>query len=160
MSLYYCTVPFNPCGVKATWKVYAGDHKIIISMKYWECDVHVNLFWFCQFFVLTLDMGGNKLSDLQRMYAFHYFLSMQDILSLLVLHEFSFTFRIMGENSLFNCDLFKWFNNRLVNSNMEGKKVTQFTWIWNLKYKFQLETLKIQILYKKKRNRYFNNLQA
>ena len=32
---------------------------------------------------------------------------------------------------------------------MEGKKVTQFTWIWNLNYKFQLETLKIQILYKK-----------
>ena len=54
----------------------------------------------------------------------------------------------MGENSLFNCDLFKWFNNRLVNSHMEGKKVTQFTWIWNLNYKFQLETLKIQILYK------------
>lgn len=41
------------------------------------------------------------------------------------------------------------FLTQFVEKLMEGKKVSQFTWIWNLNYKFQLETLKIQILNKK-----------
>ena len=41
------------------------------------------------------------------------------------------------------------FLTQFVEKLMEGKKVTQFTWTWNLNYKFQLETSKIQILYKK-----------
>ena len=94
---------------------------IIKSLFLWNIENVICMWIFSDFvssFVWTLDIGGNKWSDLQRMDAFHYFLSMQDILSLLVFMNFLSLIESWGENSLLNCDLFKRFNNRLVNSHV------------------------------------------
>ena len=106
---------FSSFNFKSWVSIIALSHSILVGLKQrekfmpvirkslflWNIENVICMWIFSDFvsslsWLLTLDIGGNKLSDLQRMYAFHYFLSMQDILLLLVLHEFSFTNRIMG----------------------------------------------------------------
>ena len=126
---------FSSFNFKSWVSIIALSHSILVGLKQrekfmpviikslflWNIENVICMWIFSDFvssFVWTLDIGGNKWSDLQRMYAFHYFLSMQDILSLLVIMNFLSLIELWGENSLFNCDLFKRFNNRLVNSHV------------------------------------------